>query len=145
MPFNYWQHLEERGVYHFYNRSVSKETLFIDSQDYAFFLRKIRKYLFPYLEIYAYCLIPNHFHLLVEIRVLDELLKTKLSKENTKAAKKLLGNEISLNNFLEDQCRRLFSSYALYFNNRYVRHGALFQKRLKRIAVKNKVKRLFWT
>lgn len=142
MAFDYWQQLEERGVYHLYNRSVNKERLFKDSRDYAFFLKKIQKYLLPYLEVYAYCLIPNHFHFLIEVRVFDEQFRAQLSKEKTKTAKGFMGNEISVNSFLEDQFRRLFSSYALYFNHRYKRHGALFQKRLKRIAVKNDVKQL---
>ena len=50
MAFNYWQNLEEQGIYHLYNRSVNKECLFKDSKDYAFFLMKIQQYLLPYLE-----------------------------------------------------------------------------------------------
>ena len=142
MAFNYWQDLEEGGTYHFYNRSVNRERLFIDNQDYAFFLDKTRKYFMPYLDFYAYCLIPNHFHFLVEVKILEESFKMALSKEKTKAADLLLMNKISVNTFLEDQYRRFFSSYALYYNQRYKRSGALFQKRFKRIAVENDVKQL---
>lgn len=142
MAFNYWQNLEERGIYHLYNRSVNREKLFIDSQDYGFFLHKMQKYLLPYLDFYVYCLIPNHFHFLIEVKTFDELIKTKLAQENTNAAEKLIENKISVNTFLEDQFRRLFSSYALYFNRRNERTGALFQNRFKRVAVQNEAKQL---
>ncbi|MBX2876558.1 MAG: hypothetical protein KTR30_30840 [Saprospiraceae bacterium] len=142
MAFNYWQHLEEGGIYHLYNRSVNKEKLFIDDQDYAFFLQKIRKYLFPYLDFYAYCLIPNHFHFLIEVKAFDHSFLTKISEEHTKAAEKLVRGEIGVNAFLEDQFRRMFSSYALYFNRRHKRYGALFQKRCKRVGIKSDVKQL---
>ncbi|PHN04876.1 transposase [Flavilitoribacter nigricans] len=142
MAFNYWQQLEEGEVYHLYNRSVNKEKLFIDDKDYAFFLQKTQKYLLPYCDFYAYCLMPNHFHFLIEVLRMEESTKAVISRENTKASEKLLANEISVNSFLEDQCRRLFSSYALYFNRRYKRTGALFQSRFKRVSVNNDVKQL---
>lgn len=142
MSFKYWQKLEEGGVYHLYNRAINKEVLFIDDKDYAFFLHKTQKYLLPYLDFYAYCLIPNHFHLLVEVKAFDQLVHANLLKENTRAAEKFTQKEISVNNFLEDQFRRFFSSYALYFNHRYQRKGGLFQKRFKRVLAINDFRKL---
>lgn len=53
-------------TYHLYNRGNRKAEIFHDQQDYLYFLRKFRSYLqqFPVLLI-AYCLMPNHYHLLV--------------------------------------------------------------------------------
>ncbi|MEM8525338.1 MAG: hypothetical protein AAGG68_11920 [Bacteroidota bacterium] len=136
MAFNYWQKFEEKGIYHIYNHSVSDKSLFQEESDYEFFLEKVELYLLPYLDVYAYCLMPNHFHLLAKIRRYNQEIVNLLQKENTKAARKFLevGNT-HYNNFLEDQMRRLFSSHALKYKGKYGNDGALFQQRFKRVKI----------
>ncbi len=56
-------HIEENHLYHIYNRS--NETVFYNKENYLFFLRKVNKLIKPYCEIIAWCLMSNHFHLLV--------------------------------------------------------------------------------
>ncbi len=67
--------------YHVYNRGVSKQVVFHDKDDYKYFLYLLKRHLdvkpasskygtlYRHLngkvEIIAYCLIPNHFHLLI--------------------------------------------------------------------------------
>ena len=51
--------------YHFYNRGNNRERIFYERENYLFFLRQVRRYLVPVLEIIAYCLMPTHYHLLV--------------------------------------------------------------------------------
>lgn len=142
MAIDYWQKLEEGGVYHLYNRSINRELLFREEKDYRLFLEKVVKYLWNYLEFYAYCLIPNHFHFLVSVKTKDREIELILENEKTKCAKLFLENKISINKFLEDQFRRLFSSHAMYYNLFYGRQGSLFQKRPKRVAVKTIEKQL---
>lgn len=113
MAIDYWQKLEEGGVYHLYNRSINRELLFREEKDYRLFLEKVVKYLWNYLEFYAYCLIPNHFHFLVSVKTKDREIELILENEKTKCAKLFLENKISINKFLEDQFRRLFSSHAI--------------------------------
>ena len=134
MAFNYWQELEEGCVYHLYNRSVSEVKLFIDVNDYKVFLERFNKYFGHYLHVYSYCLIPNHFHFIVKVKE-QSSFDTMIKKEKTKAAKKLIIAEIGINEFLEDQFRRMFSSFALSIKNKYNRQGALFQRRMKRVQV----------
>ena len=56
-PFNY---------YHIYNRGVNKESIFFSTENYRFFLDRLIKYFNPdKVWIIAYCLMPNHYHLLV--------------------------------------------------------------------------------
>lgn len=143
MAFNYWQTLEEGGVYHIYNRSINKDLIFENDLDYCSFLAKAEKYLSPYLDFYTYCLIPNHFHFLVEVKRITDQTKIRLQAEKSKAAKKLIEGEISINDFLEDQFRRMFSSYAISYNLKYDRHGSLFQKRPKRVSIQNEERQLF--
>ncbi len=52
--------------YHIYNRAVGDEKLFKTPDDYFYFLEKLKRYILPVAEVYVYCLLPNHFHLLIK-------------------------------------------------------------------------------
>jgi REP element-mobilizing transposase RayT len=54
-------------IYHLYNRGNNFERIFLDRPDYIRFLRLLRKYIVSTrtAQIMAYCLMPNHYHLLV--------------------------------------------------------------------------------
>ena len=84
----------EGGYYHIYNRGISKENIFVDDQDYRVFLNLLKTYLsspsekfthplveatgsgpinirilknfFKKVSLLSYCLMPNHFHLLIQ-------------------------------------------------------------------------------
>ncbi len=62
IPFEYGE------TYHVYNKSVGGVLLFKSSNDYFYFLKKLERYILPIADIYAYCLIPNHFHFLLKIK-----------------------------------------------------------------------------
>ncbi len=134
MGFNYWQELEEGQVYHIYNKSISSLDLFRDEDDYLHFLKIYGKYFLDYFDTYAYCLIPNHFHLLVRVKTREEILG-KLKRENTSAAKKYLNGEIPLRLFLSDQLKRFLSSFTIRYNRKYNNSGSVFVRKLKRIKV----------
>ncbi len=56
----------ENEVYHIYNRGNGKQPLFLSDAHYLLFLRKLHKEIAPYCNILCWCLMPNHFHLLIE-------------------------------------------------------------------------------
>ena len=58
--------LSEYGYYHVVNRGIGRQILFEDEEDYERFLDTLRRYLKeePF-ELIAYCLMENHFHLLL--------------------------------------------------------------------------------
>jgi putative transposase len=60
--------LEFAGAfYHVTNRGNARETIFQDDYDYAAFLRELSKVVPRYgWLVHGFCLIPNHYHLLVE-------------------------------------------------------------------------------
>ena len=60
--------LQPGHLYHIYNRGNNRERIFYSRENYLYFLAKIRKYLTPQLRIFAWCLMPNHFHLLAQVR-----------------------------------------------------------------------------
>jgi len=57
-------HFEEGHIYHIYNRSNRK--VFPGRENYLFFLNKVHKHIEPCCEILAWCLMPNHFHFLLQ-------------------------------------------------------------------------------
>lgn len=110
----------ENTYYHIYNRGVEGREIFKDEQDYKVFLSFIKRYLTTLtgnevrprwkkdlvskLYLSAYCLMPNHFHLLVK----------QITKD-------------SITVFM----RALMNSYVGYFNKKYKRIGGLFQGKFK--------------
>lgn len=125
----------EGGYYHVYNRGVEGREIFSDEQDYKTFLYTLKRYLEPYsgeiregfkkdrpsilthkqqmsldgeVTLLAYCLMPNHFHLLVKQQIRDGI--TKL-------------------------VRRVCTNYAMYFNRKYERKGVLFESVYKAVSI----------
>jgi len=137
---NYWQNFEEDGIYHLYNRGINGTTIFSKPENYHFFLKKWKALIHSYFETLAFCLMPNHIHLLIKVRPISEELMDSVKSEVTSKGIKFFEGSISHNEFLEDQFKRLFSSYALAFNKQEGRTGSLFQKRFKRILIKNEFK-----
>ncbi|MCX6704732.1 MAG: transposase [Candidatus Woesebacteria bacterium] len=126
------------GIYHIYNRGVEKRVIFDDDQDYKVFLKNLKEYLSPIpkieketkfvvrnqpytgvkrqpknyygqIELLAYGLVPNHFHLIIKV-----------------------DKGVALKKFMHSVSTR----YSMYFNKRYERVGSLFQSRYKAVLVK---------
>jgi REP element-mobilizing transposase RayT len=116
-----------REFYHLYNRGVEKRVIYKDLQDYSRFtellyvsnttestdirnIKRRNKSIFdwkpekPLVAIGAYCLMPNHFHILL----------TPLQDEG-----------VSI--FMRKMC----TSYSMYFNKKYERSGTLFEGKFK--------------
>ena len=67
----------EKGyLYHIYNQGNNKQKVFFIQENYLFFLGKIRTYILPYADILAWCLMPNHFHLMVLVNETDMVINT---------------------------------------------------------------------
>ncbi len=96
--------IELPGYYHIVNRGVNKMHIFRKMDDYEYFEELICFYAKSYgVIIHNYCLMSNHYHLLIEI-----------TQEN-------------LSKFM----RQLNMNYAIYFNKKYKRVGHLWQGRFK--------------
>jgi len=63
--------LTEGEVYHIYNRGNNGQQIFFSSDNYYYFLKKLQKELLPHCNVLAYCLMPNHFHLMVKIKGIE--------------------------------------------------------------------------
>jgi putative transposase len=56
-----------------YNRGNDKQTIFFQERNYDFFLQKVEKYIAPDADLVAWCLMPNHFHLLIQANSHDSI------------------------------------------------------------------------
>lgn len=99
----------EGCIYHIYNRGNNKQKIFFTESNYLYFQRKLAIELADYCDILAYCLMPNHFHLMVVVK----------SGENNK--KRNLNNAIGV----------LLRSYTRAIQKQEGFIGSLFQQRTK--------------
>ncbi len=130
-------------ISHIYNRGNNKEKIFFDRQDYKAFLFRLGLCLgfaekelnneklitMPYSRIritetnkndfrlHAFCLIPNHFHLLIE----------------------QIGN-VPVSKLISKLC----TSYSKYINKKYKRVGHLFQDQFKAVLIEDN-EQLMWS
>jgi putative transposase len=123
--------MEAGGFYHVYNRANSnRDLLFVDEKNYYYFLSKYVNYLRPFVETYAYCLIPNHFHLLIEVKAEEEIRSYVEAQENWEKKRTA---PIPL--ILSEAFRRFFISYAISFNTFDKRRGGLFYREFNRVLI----------
>jgi putative transposase len=132
-PVKYYAPFEAEGIYHVFNRANSnKDLLFVEERNYHFFLHKYQEYLHPFAETYAFCLIPNHFHLLIEVRP-EKKIRSYLEVE-----KKWKGMESApVDTVLIEAFRRFFISYSKSFNKVDSRRGALFKREFRRVRIES--------
>ncbi|MBL7066456.1 MAG: hypothetical protein ISS29_01165 [Candidatus Marinimicrobia bacterium] len=79
----------ENQFYHVYNRANGEDKLFYTDANYLYFLAKLNSYISTFVEIYAYCLIPNHFHLPVKVKDIPTPVRfTKLISPEEKESNK---------------------------------------------------------
>jgi hypothetical protein len=60
--------LEPGAYYHIYNHANGSDNLFRNDDNYMFFLKKYSEFISPVADTFAYCLMPNHFHLAVRMK-----------------------------------------------------------------------------
>ena len=75
-------------IYHVYNRGNNSQTIFYTRENYLFFLEKLRKYILPHADVLAWCLMPNHFHLMilvkqVEVEISEQVASDGVSEQVT--------------------------------------------------------------
>lgn len=134
MPSQYLQRdFKPKHYYHIFNRGAFKQKIFLKKKDSDVFIEILKYYLrYPEIdslsrltqkkfkkitkrnapkpfELIAYCLMPNHFHLLL--------------RQNLTAP------------ILTDLLRKVGVTYAMYFQHRYHHSGALFQGRFRCVSV----------
>ena len=96
--------IEIAGYYHVINRGVEQRVIFKEAEDYRYFEELLCTYAPSYgVTLHNYCLMSNHYHLLIEIK--DGMLSKFM--------------------------RQINMNYAIYFNKKNRRSGHLWQGRFK--------------
>ena len=106
-----YEPLTSDNFYHIYNCGNNKENLFIEERNYTYFMQLLEKYILPIANVWSYCLLKNHFHLLIR------------TKENLKD--KIISQAFS----------NVFNAYSKAINKAYGRTGSLFKDRFSRIKI----------
>ncbi len=72
-------------MYHVWTHANGNENLFRTDDNYNYFLEKYIYHIHPVVETFAYCLMPNHLHLMVRIRNEYEVLEFLREKKNNQS------------------------------------------------------------
>ncbi|MFN0035999.1 MAG: transposase [Saprospiraceae bacterium] len=122
--------------YHVYNRGINGEDLFKEARNYSYFLKLYAKYIPPVAETYAYCLLKNHFHLLIRVRSEEEVIRNT-GGLNVNVGRVLNPSDVATEatKRISNQFSKLFNSYAQAINKAYGRTGGLFEELFRRIPV----------
>jgi len=133
---NYHLPFVEDQFYHIFNRGNNHENIFYKEMNYYYFLEKYDEYLSPYLNTYAFALLPNHFHLLIKVKRTDSIAQSDGISYREKTDTIALSDGISdVSKKVSEQFRRFFLSYSQAINKQEERAGSLFQKNFKRVPV----------
>lgn len=125
--------------YHVYNHAIGHENLFRNTGNYHYFLKKYAEYLHPVCQTYAYCLMPNQFHLLIKIRSEEKLTAFHLENERKKGKeineKDSLSETLNFHKIVMLRFQHFLNGFAQAINKQFSRNGGLFLNHLKRIVV----------
>ena len=114
---------EKGHLYHIYNQGNNRQKLFFDRENYLFFIQKMRIHILPYADVLAWCLMPNHFHVLVyvnEVEISVELPKPSL-RAKASVQTRTFNHSIGI----------MLRSYTNAVNKQKKWSGALFRRKTK--------------
>lgn len=140
--------------YHIYNRGVNGENIFFEERNYEHFMNLYSKYIEPVCDLFAYCLLRNHFHISVRTKSEEEIVEYRKTlrvslaigrqaqqggpaNQEAGQSEKPLGSQ-----FVSDQFSNFFNAYAKAINKAYGRTGSLFQHPFGRVPITSD--RRFW-
>jgi len=134
------------NYFHIYNRGINSCNIFKKDEDYYHFLKLYKTYIISVTDTFAWCLMSNHFHLLIRIKDIEDIGYLNPKNKNLKDYRKweVFYPDNSYSDKKISQLRKpvpekhfshLFNSYAKWFNTKYARTGKLFESRFERILI----------
>lgn len=112
---------EPNHMYHIFNRGNNSQQIFFNRDNYLFFLKKIKLYIQPYADVLAWCLMPNHFHLMVYINSTEIFVSKHVTASRELTRARSINSSFSI----------LLRSYARALQKQEKFTGSLFQHRTK--------------
>jgi len=103
----------KNGIYHIYNHGCNKDNIFFSDDNYLYLLEKLKEEKDKYeIEIIAYCLMPNHYHFLIQQK-----------------------SDKTISSFIQ----KIFNGYVQAINKQQNRSGTLFEGRSKSILIDDEI------
>ena len=115
--------IEQGRYYHLYNHANQGFDLFRDEENYSFFLQKYKKYVHPIADTFSYCLMPNHFHFLIRMKIENDNEKLR----DSKSPQKTITNAI----------KNWLISYTKSYHRVYSTRGNLYYQKIRRKEVRD--------
>ena len=128
----------ENECYHIYNRTNNNELLFLNDDNFAFFLTRYSEITSAYLDLYSWNLLPTHFHLLAKVKSYTEIynhLQKIPTEELVLTEKKFLTHRATIHQLIDNLYQRFLISYSMSFNSMHERKGNLFHRPFKHVHV----------
>jgi hypothetical protein len=120
-------YLDEGEFYHIYNRGNNRRKLFFEDADYLYFLKRLRASIYPFCEILTWCLMPNHFHLMVQ------------ANGHTIRERSTFGGKPMQE--LPYRIGVMLSGYSQHMNRKRNTTGSYFQQKTKAISMSEEMQR----
>lgn len=120
-------HFEKTNLYHIYNQGNNGQKIFFDQKNYLFFLRKIKIHILPYADILSWCLMPNHFHLMIYVNQLEAEFKVAASGSATQSRAPTITRVDSF----QKSIGIMLASYTRAINKQNRIKGSLFRQKTK--------------
>ena len=114
--------------YHVFNHAIGFENLYLNEENKRYFLQKYGEYINPICRTFAYCLMNNHFHFLVQVRSEQDLLDFFVKEKRSEVV-------VSNHTIVMQEFSNFCNGYAKAFNKRHKRRGSLFIENIRRIKV----------
>jgi putative transposase len=119
---------QEGHLYHIYNQGNNKRKIFFSERNYRFFMQKIKTHLLPYADVLAWCLMPNHFHLMAYVNTVT--ISEDFTNSEVITSAPASGGKIKIRT-INDSIGILLRSYTRAINKQENTTGSLFRKETK--------------
>lgn len=122
---------EKGHLYHIYNQGNNRQPIFLGRDNYLYFLEKIRNHVLPFADVLAWCLMPNHFHLMVQVKEVE-----LPSQGATPMGRNLESRpDLAASQSFQQSIGVMLASYTRAINKRNNWSGSLFRKQTKAICL----------
>ncbi|SDC12936.1 transposase [Williamwhitmania taraxaci] len=119
-------------LYHIYNQGNNRQRVFFTRENYLFFLEKISKHITPYADVLAWCLMPNHFHLMVHV---NHISLPENASPSATSMRTSISRARTANVTLQQSIGIMLASYTRAINKQNGWSGSLFRQETKAICL----------
>ncbi len=134
----------EGHIYHVYNRGNNLQMVFFTRENYLFFLEKLKKHILPHADILAWCLMSNHFHLMIAVKQVEVEISEQLNSDGLSegfTSETVFSEQVTRSHLLtktrslNDSISILLRSYTRAIQKQEGMTGSLFQNRTKALCL----------